>query len=87
MPMNTPEDWFDCPHLKAVGMFPVVDHPTEGRVCHLKVPVHYSKTPGGYYRHPEHIGQSTEIVLAELGYSTEEFAALRDTGVTGAENT
>ena len=53
MPMNTPEDLFDCPHLTAVGMFPVVDHPTEGKIRHIKVPVHFSKTPGGYYRHPE----------------------------------
>ena len=83
MAMNTPEDLFDCPHLNAVGMFPVVDHPTEGRLRHLKVPVHFSKTPGGYYRHPERIGQSTHSVLAQLGYSSDEIAALDAAGVTG----
>jgi len=83
MPMNTPEDLFDCPHLEAVGMFPEVEHPTEGRVRHLKVPVHFSKTPGGYYRHPEQAGQSTEDVLAEVGYSPEDMAALRANGATG----
>ncbi|MFP6757421.1 MAG: CoA transferase, partial [Alphaproteobacteria bacterium] len=83
MAMHTPEDLFECPHLDAVGMFPLVDHPTEGKVRHLKVPVHFSKTPGGYYRHAEQIGQSTDAVMAEIGYSPEEFAALRATGVTG----
>jgi crotonobetainyl-CoA:carnitine CoA-transferase CaiB-like acyl-CoA transferase len=82
MPMNTPEDLFECPHLEAVGMFPEVDHPTEGRLRHLKVPVHFSRTPGGYYRHPERIGQSTESVLAEIGFSFQEIAALRASGVT-----
>jgi len=83
MPMNTPEDLFDCPHLEAVGMFPEVDHPTEGRVRHLKVPVHFSKTPGGYYHHPEHIGQSTEAILADVGYSPEEISSLRAAGAMG----
>jgi len=87
MPMNTPEDLFDCPHLTAVGMFPVVDHPTEGRVRHLKTPVYFSKTPGGYYRHPEQIGQSTDSVLTEIGYSTEEIVALRASGATGGGST
>lgn len=83
MPMNTPEDLFDCPHLNAVGMFPVVDHPTEGKLRHIKVPVSFSKTPGGYYRHPERLGQSTEEVLAEAGFTAEEIAALQNTGAAG----
>ena len=86
MPMNTPEDLFDCPHLEAVGMFPEVEHPSEGRVRHLKVPVHFSKTPGGYYRHAEQLGQSTGEVLNELGYSSEDVAALRASGAIGGEN-
>jgi len=64
-------------------MFPEVDHPTEGRVRHLKVPVHFSKTPGGYYHHPEHIGQSTEAILADVGYSPEEISSLRAAGAMG----
>src|SRR3546814_957406 len=41
MPMNEPEDLFDCPHLTAVGMFPEFDHPTEGPMRGIKVPVHF----------------------------------------------
>jgi crotonobetainyl-CoA:carnitine CoA-transferase CaiB-like acyl-CoA transferase len=83
MPMNSPEDLFDCPHLDAVGMFPLVDHPSEGRVRHIKVPVEFSKTPGGYYRHPEALGQSTATILAEVGYSAEEVAELQASGAAG----
>lgn len=83
MPMNTPEDLFDCPHLNAVGMFPTVEHPTEGTIRHIKVPVHFSKTPGGYYRHAENLGESTEAVLADAGYSAEEIEALQVKGAAG----
>ena len=83
MPMNTPEDLFECPHLSKVGMFPVVDHPTEGKVRHIKVPVHFSKTPGGYYRHPERLGESTEAVLADVGYAPSEIAELQALGAVG----
>jgi crotonobetainyl-CoA:carnitine CoA-transferase CaiB-like acyl-CoA transferase len=83
MPMNTPEDLFECPHLTAVGMFPTVDHPTEGTIRHMKVPVHFSKTPGGYYRHPENLGESTEEVLADVGYSAAEIEALQVKGAVG----
>ena len=83
MPMNTPEELFECPHLSAVDMFPVVDHPTEGQIRHIKVPVHFSKTPGGYYRHPEQLGQSTQSVLSELGYEPDDIAALQKAGAVG----
>ena len=82
-PMNTPEDLFDCPHLQAVGMFPEIDHPSEGRIRNIKVPVSFSKTPGGLYRHSEHLGQSTDQVLAEIGFAEAEIAALRDAGAAG----
>ena len=83
MPMNTPEDLFDCPHLSAVGMFPEADHPTEGKIRHIKVPIHLSKTPGGYYRHAEQLGQSTDTLLRELGYSEAEISDFQRDGVAG----
>ena len=83
MPMNAPEDLFDCPHLNAVDMFGVVEHPTEGPIRNIKVPVHFSKTPGGYYRHADRLGASTDDVLRDVGYSADEIAQLRADGVTG----
>ncbi len=80
--MNTPDDLFHDPHLQAVGMFPEIDHPTEGQLRHLKVPVKFSKTPGGLQRHAERLGGSSATVLRELGYSAEQIAALAKNGVT-----
>ena len=79
-PMNSPEDLFECPHLKAVEMFPEIEHPTEGRIKHIKVPAAFSKTPGGLYHHSEKLGASTNTVLNELGFSRTEISELENLG-------
>ena len=79
-PMNSPEDLFECPHLKAVEMFPEIEHPTEGRIRHIKVPAAFSKTPGGLYHHSEKLGASTNTVLNELGFSRTEITELENLG-------
>jgi crotonobetainyl-CoA:carnitine CoA-transferase CaiB-like acyl-CoA transferase len=81
-PMNTPDDLFDDPHLQAVGMFPGLTHPTEGPLRYLKVPVKFTRTPGGLRRHAERLGGSSAAVLQELGYTPEQIAALVKSGVT-----
>jgi crotonobetainyl-CoA:carnitine CoA-transferase CaiB-like acyl-CoA transferase len=81
-PMNGPDDLFDDPHLNAVGMFPQIDHPTEGKLRHIKVPVKFSKTPGGLQRHAEALGASSAAVLRELGYTVAQIAAFELKGVT-----
>ncbi len=80
--MNAPDDLFEEPHLKAVGMFPTIEHPTEGPLRHIKVPVKFDKTPGGLRRHSEALGASSAEVLGELGYSVEAIAELAQRGVT-----
>jgi crotonobetainyl-CoA:carnitine CoA-transferase CaiB-like acyl-CoA transferase len=81
-PMNAPDDLFDDPHLQAVGMFPHIDHPTEGKLRHIKVPVKFSKTPGGLQRHAEALGASSAAMLRELGYTEAQVAEFAQKGVT-----
>jgi crotonobetainyl-CoA:carnitine CoA-transferase CaiB-like acyl-CoA transferase len=81
-PMHSPDDLFDEPHLQAVGMFPHIQHPTEGTLRHIKVPVKFSQTPGGLQRFAERLGQSSAALLNELGYSAAEIAALEQKGIT-----
>jgi formyl-CoA transferase len=81
-PMHTPDDMFNDTHLQAVGMFPEVTHPTEGQLRHIKVPLKFSKTPGGLRRHAERLGGSSTAVLRELGYTAEQIAALEQHGIT-----
>ena len=63
-------------------MFPEIDHPTEGPIRHIKVPVKFSKTPGGLRRHAERLGGSSIEVLHDLGYSDTQIAAFEKSGVT-----
>ena len=60
------------PHLREVGMFPVLDHPTEGRIRVAKPPTRFSGTPANIRRHVPLLGQHTEEVLLELGFSQAE---------------
>ena len=83
-PMNAPDDLFDDPHLNAVGMFPRIDHPTEGKLRHIKVPVKFSKTPGGLQRHAEALGASSADVMRELGYTEAQIAEFEQKGVTSS---
>ncbi len=75
-PMNTPEDLFNDPHLTAVGMFPESEHPSEGKVRHIKVPVTFSKTPGGLTRHAPRLGEHSLDLLREAGLTEDEIAGL-----------
>ncbi len=82
MPMHDVESVLDDPHLAAVGLFQEMDHPTEGRVRYIEAPVRLSKTPGGFRRHADHLGESSVPVLEELGYGAAEIQALIEAGVT-----
>ena len=38
------------PHLKAVGMFPELDHPTEGKIMQARPPARFSESPAAIRR-------------------------------------
>lgn len=64
------------------GYLAEIEHPNfpEHRV--VGVPVELSATPGGIQGPAPELGQHTEEVLLELGYSWEEIEAMREAGVT-----
>jgi len=74
--VNTLQELKDDPHLKAVGFWQEVDHPTEGRLRMTRFPVTFSKTPADVRRLPPRLGEHTLEVLKEAGMSQMEIDAL-----------
>lgn len=65
-PVNSVDDLLHDPHLRAVGFWHAMDHPTEGALTMPGIPVHFSGTPGSIRRPPPNLGEHTAEVLAEL---------------------
>ncbi len=64
------------PHLKAVEMFPVLDHPTEGKIMQARPPARFSASPASIRRMPPRLGEHSREVLREAGYADEDIEKL-----------
>jgi crotonobetainyl-CoA:carnitine CoA-transferase CaiB-like acyl-CoA transferase len=64
------------------GYLAEVEHPHFAGHRAVGIPVEMSATPGSIQGPAPELGQHTEEVLLEVGYSWEEIEALRDAGVT-----
>ncbi len=69
------------PQLAAREMVQTLMHPTAGATRVIGAPIKLSQTPASVRTPPPVLGQHTDAVLAELGYSAAEIAGLRDTRV------
>ncbi len=59
------------------------DHPDAGRIRQPRPPVRFAKTPAKLAASASTIGQDNDEILASLGRSPADIAALRDSGVIG----
>jgi crotonobetainyl-CoA:carnitine CoA-transferase CaiB-like acyl-CoA transferase len=65
-PINTPPDVLRDEHLQAIGFFGEREHPTEGPVRTVDIPVTFSRTPGAIRRLAPTLGEHGEEIRAEL---------------------
>ncbi len=79
-PVNTLDDLFTDEHLAAVEFFEHVEHPSEGPIVSPRHPVRYDTESASDVPTPR-LGDNTDEVLSEAGYSPAQIAALRDRDV------
>ncbi len=82
-PVATYEDLLHDPQVRANEYIVEVDHPTQGRIPVVGAPWRFSETPAQIAPAAPELGEHTEEVLQELGYSWEQIGALRDQGALG----
>jgi crotonobetainyl-CoA:carnitine CoA-transferase CaiB-like acyl-CoA transferase len=62
----SPDEVLEDPHLGAIGFFEDVEHPSEGAVRTVGIPVTFSRTPGSVRRLAPRLGEHGEEVRKEL---------------------
>ncbi len=80
MIVNDIADLMDDPHLKAVGMFRKLAHPSEGDTVITDIPIAYSKSPGEIRLPAPRYGENGPELLRELGYAEADIDAMRAAG-------
>jgi crotonobetainyl-CoA:carnitine CoA-transferase CaiB-like acyl-CoA transferase len=71
---------FEDPQTQHLGLRHKVTHSREGEIEIPGVPYRLSESPAGVHRPPPALGEHTDEVLAELGYTPDQVAAMRSGG-------
>lgn len=80
-PIYSLDDLPNHPHLKAVGLFQIMEHPSEGAVRYVRPAVRFTASPASVRLPAPRLGQDTASLLAALGYSSADIASLQAAGV------
>lgn len=81
-PVYSPQQALDDPHIKAMNYLKPVEFPgLPGPAPIMETPLRLSRSPGTLRERAPVLGEHTEAILGELGYSEAEIAGFRDEGI------
>jgi crotonobetainyl-CoA:carnitine CoA-transferase CaiB-like acyl-CoA transferase len=78
--INDIADVLSDEQVVARDMLLQIPHPTLGTLQQTGIPVKFSETPGAIKQHPPLLGEHTQQILLELGYSESQVADLEQAG-------
>lgn len=82
MPFQTLDELMQDPHLRDIGFFSRIEHPTEGRIWNMRLP---NKLSGGVrrdFRAAPKIGEHSIEILREAGYGDAAIEAMVESKAT-----
>lgn len=82
-PIHTIDEIVNHPQVKAREMIIEVEHPNVNNLKMPGFPVKLSETPASLKKYPPLLGEHTEEILNELGFSTEQIEGLKRKRVIG----
>jgi len=79
--VQTPDEVITDPQAIANDFFAEIEHPVAGSTKLVTTPVMFRQNPASIRTTAPEVGQHTEEILLELGYSWDDLAQLKDEGV------
>ena len=79
--VNNIEQVIAEPQVQERQMVTSFDHPRAGNVSIAGLPIKFSETPGSVRRHSPMLGEHTEEILCDAGYSSDEIMKMLESGV------
>lgn len=80
-PIYTLDQTFNDPQVKHLGIAQTVESKELGPTTLVGQPLHLSRTPNQMVTAAPEVGEHTDDVLAEIGYSADDIAAFREQAV------